>query len=131
MRARRKRPGANRVLLGGQLFGLGDPAGDAAGQTDLLADIVGGLLVELGDLRVVEDAEVVELLLDRARNAGELLEVVGNAARTGKLLEAEIARRLRRDLFGNGRLLLGAEVDARIALGARDAVDRRTRDQVA
>ena len=60
---------------------------------------MGGLLVELGDLRIVEDAEIVELLLDRRRNAGQLLEIVGDAARPGQLLEAEIGeRRLPLDL---------------------------------
>src|SRR6202030_1888571 len=48
-----------------QLLRLGDPAFDAAGKPDLLADIVGGGRRQFGDLRVVEDAEVVELLLDR------------------------------------------------------------------
>ena len=46
---------------------------------------------ELGDLRVVEDAEVVELLLDRRRHAGKLLEIVGNAARTGQRLGIPVA----------------------------------------
>src|SRR5665213_1961577 len=80
-------------LLGfrGQFLGLLDPTIDAAGQAHFLADVVRGLLVELGNLRVVEDAEIVELLFDRRRYAGQLLEVVGNAARTGQLLEAEIA----------------------------------------
>ena len=68
---------------------LGDPAVDAAGQSDLFADLVRRLGAELGDLPVVEDAEVVELLLDRRRHAGELLEVVGDAARPGQRLEAE------------------------------------------
>src|SRR5580700_9009499 len=66
--------------LGGKLLGLRDPAFHAAGQPDLLADPVRGLGRERGNLPVVEDAEVVEFLLDRGRDVGELLEVVGNAA---------------------------------------------------
>src|ERR1700742_1295133 len=129
-------PGVNdpgmTLLFGRELLGLGDPAIDAAGQTDLFADIVRGLLVELGDLLIVEDAEIVELLLDRARNAGQLLEVVGDAARTGELLEAETFGCWRgRDLLGDDRLLLRADVDAEIALRARDAVDGGLRDQLA
>ena len=78
----------------------------------------------------MEDAEVVELLLDRGRHAGELLEIVGDAARTGQRLEAEtLFLRLRQIL--DDRLLGGAEIDARGALRARDAVDRGTRDQIA
>ena len=84
-------------------------------------------MIELGELPVVEDAEVVELLLDRARHARELLEVVGGAARTGETLEAAGSRR---KIFGD-RLGGGADVDARLALTARDAVDRRARDEVA
>ena len=32
----------------------------------------------------MEDAEIVELLLDRRRDVVELLEIVGDAARTGQ-----------------------------------------------
>src|SRR6476620_465351 len=74
--------------FGGQRLGLGHPGIRAAGQTDLFADLVRGGMIELGELPVMEDAEVVELLLDRARHARELLQVVGGAARTGQTLEA-------------------------------------------
>src|SRR3954452_16198726 len=71
----------------GQRLGLGDPAIGAARKSDLFADLVRGIVIELGELPVVEDAEVVELLLDRTRHAGELLEVVGGTARAGQALE--------------------------------------------
>ena len=100
------------------------------GKPDLFADVVGGVGAELGDLRIVEDAEVVELLLDRGRHAGELLEIVGDAARTGQRLEAEtLFLRLRQIL--DDRLLGGAQIDAHAALRARNAVDRGARDQIA
>src|SRR6185437_4538793 len=67
--------------LGGERLCLRDPAVDTARQSHFLADIVRRLGVEAGDLPVMEDPEVVELLLDRGRHAGELGEVVGNAAR--------------------------------------------------
>src|ERR1700738_394778 len=82
----------------GQRLGLGDPAVGAARKSDLFADLVGGVVVEFGKLRIVEDAEVVELLLDRTGHAGELLEVVGAAARPCKTLEARGLRR-RRDFL--------------------------------
>src|SRR6476469_5894943 len=98
----------------GQRLGLGDPAIGAARKSDLFTDLVRGVVIEFGELPVVEDAEVVELLLDRTRHAGELLEVVGGAARACQTLEAGrlrscwnfLARRLRR----------GADVDPGIAL---------------
>src|SRR3954471_11280477 len=120
--ARNKPP--RRRLLRGQLFGLGDPALDAAGQSNLFANIVSRFRAKLGDLRVVEDAEVVELLLDRRRNARELLEIVGDAARTGQRLEAEpLFLGLRQIL--DDRLLGRAEVHAHAALRTRDAVEGR------
>jgi hypothetical protein len=54
-----------RRLLRRQLFGLGDPTLDAAGQSNFFADIMSRFSAELGDLRIMEDAEVIELLLDR------------------------------------------------------------------
>src|ERR1700730_666878 len=81
---RRDRKGARTSSLGGQFLGLCDPALHAAGQADLLADLVRGLGREGGDLPIVEDAEVVELLLDRGRDVGELLEVVGDATGSGE-----------------------------------------------
>jgi hypothetical protein len=49
---------------------------------------VRGVVVKLGQLPVVEDAEIVELLLDRPRDARKLLEVVCGAAGTGEPLES-------------------------------------------
>src|SRR5215813_10308650 len=80
-----------RSSLCSQFLGLADPAVDAAGKPDLFANIVGCLRVEFGDLRIVENAEIVELLFNRWRNAGQFLEIVGNAARPRQLLEAEMA----------------------------------------
>src|SRR5271155_2469939 len=51
-------------FFGGHFLRLGDPALDAAGQTDLLADIVRGDRREFGNLLEVENAKIVELLLD-------------------------------------------------------------------
>src|SRR5436190_23562934 len=72
----------------GQRLGLGNPAIGAARKSDLFTDLVRGVVVEFGELPVVEDAEIVELLLDRTRHAGELLEIVGGATRTCQTLEA-------------------------------------------
>src|SRR3982751_4765451 len=72
----------------GERLGLGNPGIGAAGKPDFFADLVRGVVIELGELPVMEDAEVVELLLDRAGHAGQLLEIVGRTARTGKTLEA-------------------------------------------
>src|SRR6185503_768726 len=100
-----------------------------ARKTNLFANLVRGIVVELGELPVVEDAEVVELLLDRTRHAGELLEVVGGAARTGKTLEA--GRLGSRRNFLAGWLDRSTDVDAVVALGTRDAVDGGAGHQVA
>src|ERR1700732_4465465 len=61
------------ALLGfrGQRLGLGYPAIGAGRKPDLFADLMGGIVIEFGQLPVVEDAEVVELFLDRAGHAGE------------------------------------------------------------
>src|ERR1700742_2983399 len=83
-----QRPSRELLRFRGQRLGLGDPGIGAARKSDLFADLVRGVVIELGELPVMEDAEVVELLLDRTRHAGELLEVVGGAARTGQALEA-------------------------------------------
>src|SRR4051812_19565060 len=115
----------------GQRLGLGDPAVSAARKADLFTDLVRGVVIEFGKLPVMEDAEVIELLLDRAGHAGELLEVVGGAARAGQALEAGRGRSRRRDFLADDRRRLGADVDPGIALRARDAVDGGTRDQVA
>src|SRR5205085_9684439 len=99
---------------------LGNPGVGAARKSDFFADLVGGAVIELGELPVMEDAKIVELLLDRAGNAWQFLEVVGGAPRTRKALEAARLRR-GRNFLGDG---LGGrtDVDARIALAARDAI---------
>src|ERR1700744_5167959 len=91
--SRHKAGHPNLFRLGGERLGLGDPGIGAAGQSNLFADLVCGVVIELGELPVVENAEVVELLLDRTRNAGQLLEVVGGTARTGEALEPACRRR--------------------------------------
>src|SRR5262249_50739030 len=58
-------------------------------QADLLADIMGGGRAEAGDLPIVEDAQIVELLLDRGRHPGKLLEVVGDPTWTGQRFKAQ------------------------------------------
>src|ERR1700716_4360433 len=85
----RKDPASAFASFGfrGHRLGLGHPAVGAAWQSDFFADLVRGIVVEFGQLPVMEDAEVVELLLDRAGYAGELLEIVGGAARPGQTLE--------------------------------------------
>src|ERR1700731_1614235 len=82
----------------GHRLGLGHPAIGARRQSDFFADLVGGVVIEFGQLPVVEDAEIVELLLDRAGHAGELLEVVGGTARPGETLEPGRLRRRRNRL---------------------------------
>src|SRR6186713_2069356 len=84
----------------GHRLGLGYPAIGAGRKPDLFADLVRRVVIEFGELPVVEDAEIVELLLDRTGHAGELLEVVGCTARTGKTLEAGRLRR-RRDFLAD------------------------------
>src|SRR6201987_511319 len=110
-------------------LGLSNPGVGAARQADLFADLVCGIVIELGELPVVENAEIVELLLDRTRYAGELLEVVGRTARTRKALEAGGLLRCGK-LFAH-RLGGSADVDAGVALRARDAVDRRACHEIA
>src|SRR6201996_394840 len=104
----------------GKRLGLGHPGIGAGRQTDFFADLVGGVVVEFGELPVVEDAEVVELLLDGAGHAGELLEVVRRATWAGEALEAGSLRRGRN--FFAYRLRGGADIDAGIALCPRNAV---------
>src|SRR5690349_2168747 len=113
----------------GQRLGLGDPAIGTARKSDLFTDLVRGVVIEFGELPVVEDAEVVELLLDRTRHAGELLEVVGGAARTCQTLEALLMRRS--GDFLAGRVGGRTDIDAGIALRAGNAVDCRAGDQIA
>src|SRR5215510_1521594 len=64
-----------------KLLRLRDPPFDATGKSHFFADLVGVLRHQLGDLRVVEDAEIVEALLDGARHASELAQIVSGAAR--------------------------------------------------
>src|SRR5712664_2914484 len=124
-------PASALTLFGfrGHRLGLGHPAVGAAWQSDLFADLVRGIVIEFGELPIMEDAEIVELLLDRAGHAGELLEVVGGTARPGKSLEARRLRRLRNFLADGmgGR----ADIDPGFALRTRDAVDHRAGDQIA
>src|ERR1700688_629094 len=115
----RDRKGAGENSLGGEVLGLCDPAFHAAGQDDLLADLVRGLGRERGDLPIVEDAEVVELLLDRGRDVGEFLEVVGDPTGSGEDLVTRIVGR-RRQIFDD-RLVGGSGVHSHIALGTRNA----------
>src|SRR5262245_31939114 len=115
--------------LRSQLLRMGNPAFHAAGEPDLLTNLVRGLGSKARDLPVVEDAKIVELLLDRGRDMPELLEVVGNSAWPGEHLVAGV-------ISGGGQLLHdrlggGADVDAHVALRARNAVDGGARDQVA
>src|SRR5690349_5290986 len=77
----------------------------------------------------MEDAEIVELLLDGTRDARKLLEVVGGAARTREALEAGRLLRRRRN-FLLGRMGRCADIDAGVTLRTRDSVDRGARDEV-
>ena len=88
-----------------------------------------------GELPIVEHAMLVELLDDLRADAGQFGEIVGRAARRGEQFEL-----LGRDCLsasdglgqGLGDRRLGvADVDARRALAARNAVDRRAGDEVA
>src|SRR5450631_317712 len=68
---------------------LVDPivAGDAAVELEVGVELVGVVLAHRGDLPIVEDAVLVELLDDLRADAGQLGEVVGCAARRGEQLE--------------------------------------------
>src|SRR5437016_11365348 len=124
-------PASALALFGfrGHRLGLGHPAVGATWQSDLFADLVRGVVIEFGQLPVMEDAEVVELLLDRAGHSGELLEIVCGAARPRKTLEAGGRRRHRS--FLAGRLYGGTDVDSGFALRARNAINGRAGDQIA
>src|SRR5450432_2087944 len=93
--ARPEQSGRRVGLFGfrGHRLRLGYPAIGARRKSDFFADLVGGVVIEFGELPVMEDAEIVQLLLDRPRHAGELLEVVGGAARPRQTLEARWLRR--------------------------------------
>ena len=84
-------------------------------------------MIEFGKLPVVEDTEIVELFLDRARHAGELFQIVGYPARSGKALEATRLGR-RRDFLASRRGR-GADIDAGLALRTGNAVDCRSPDK--
>src|SRR5437870_2797671 len=62
-----------------ELFRLCDPTFDAARKPDLLADLVGVLGNKLGNLPIMEDAEIVEPLLDRSRHAAHVLDAAERA----------------------------------------------------
>src|ERR1700761_5000787 len=53
----------------GKRLGLRHPGVGAGRQADFFADLVGGVVVQFGKLPVMEDAEIVELLLDGAGHA--------------------------------------------------------------
>src|ERR1700677_354820 len=123
------RPTRSLFGLGGHRLGMGHPAIGSARKSGLFADLVRGVVIEFGELPVMEDAEVVELLLDRAGHAGELLEIVGRAPRPGETLEAR-GLRCCRNFLADG-MSRCADVDAGIALRTRDAVDDGPGDQIA
>src|ERR1700733_1448008 len=124
------RPAYLLFRFSGKRLGLGHPGVGAGRKTNLFANLVRRIVIQFGQLPVVEDAEIVELLLDRAGHAGELLEIVRRTARARQALEAGSLRR------GGGSLLddrtgRSADVDAGIALRPRNAVDRSARHQIA
>ena len=125
----RKGPASALFGFGGQCLGLSHPTIGPRRKPDFFADMVRGVVIEFGQLPVMENAEVVELLLDRAGHAGELLEIVGAAARPRKTLEAGGLRRRRN--FLAGRLCGGTDVDSGLALCARNAVNGGASDQIA
>src|SRR5437762_11139720 len=55
--------------FGGQRLRLCHPGIGTARQADFFADVMGSVVVELGKLPIVEDAHIVQALLDRARHA--------------------------------------------------------------
>src|SRR5262249_490626 len=55
--AERERPSHELFRFRGQCLGLGDPGVGAARKSDLFADLVRGVVIELGELPVMEDAE--------------------------------------------------------------------------
>src|SRR6185437_3524972 len=123
-----KRPGSLRR----QFLRLGDPAVDAAGKPNFFAEIVSGFRVELGELRIVEDTEIVQLLFNRWRDAGQLLEIIRTATRPGQLLEAKITGcRCRRYRLGNDRLLGRADINAHLTLSTGNSVDCSLRHEIA
>src|SRR3981081_116698 len=108
-------PASALTLFGfrGHRLGLGHPAVGATWQSALFADMVRGVVIEFGELPVMEDAEVVELLLDRAGHAGAVLAGGGRAERAGPALEA-CGLGSCRDFFAH-RMRRGADIDAGFA----------------
>src|SRR5215471_17345650 len=102
--------------LRGQFLRLRDPALDPGRESDLLADRAGCFGPEPCDLPIMEDAEIVELLLDRGRDVMELFEIIGDAARTGENLVARPFSRWRQ--FIRNRFGRRPGIDAHFALGA-------------
>src|SRR5829696_7175878 len=120
--------------------GLGDPAVpvDAAVELEIGVDLLHVLGLHRGELPVMVDAGVVELLLELRPDPVELGQVVRSAARGGEKLELLDRLGLSgRGLVGVRRKLLhrrrlgGADIDPELAMTARDAVDRRAGDEVA
>src|ERR1700733_2919988 len=127
---RDSRPAYLLFRFSGKRLGLGHPGVGAARKADLFADLMRRIVIEFGQLPVMEDTEIVELLLDRAGHAGELLEIVRRTARTRQALEAGRLRRRGGSLLDD-RTGRSADVNAGIALRPRNAVDRSARHQIA
>src|SRR3977135_3683222 len=110
--------GPANALFGfrGHRLGLGHPPIGAGRKADFFANFVGGVVIEFGQLPIVEDTEIVELLLDRTGRACELLEIVGGAARARQTLEA--GRLWCRRNFLADRMSGGTDIDPGIALSA-------------
>ena len=96
-----------------KLFGLRDPTLDAARQADLFADFMGGRRLEIHKLPIMENAKIVELLLDCGRDADKFLQIVGDAARARQGLKTIGLGR--RQLL-NDRLRRSAGIDAALTL---------------
>src|SRR5690606_8179054 len=97
---------------------------DLALQLQLTIESLHAVGIKIGNLPVMENASIVQPLLELRRNAADQLEVVGLATRRLDALEGC------RQLFGRRRLGL-AEVHAGRSLGTLDAVDGRARGQIA
>src|SRR4029077_10808036 len=63
---------ASLLRFRGKGLGLRYPGIRPARQADFFANLVGCFVVEFGELPVVENTEIVELLLDRTRDAWKL-----------------------------------------------------------
>src|SRR5581483_12525000 len=88
-----RRPGTHRLTISphpssclalGQLFRNRGPvvAGDTAAQVERAVERLHGLGIEIGDLPVVEDADIIEALLELDVDTGQALEVIRLAARS-------------------------------------------------